>query len=62
MLHIKVATEYRGSASFMCNYNLTIRTLICINLNVLPEAWDLTSWGYIYIGSAADGVLIVLTN
>ena len=33
MLHIKVATEYRGSASFMCNYNPTIRTLICINLN-----------------------------
>ena len=33
MMQLKVATEYRGSASFMCNYNLIIRTLICINLN-----------------------------
>ena len=62
MLHIKVATEYRGSASYICNYNLTIRTLICIILNVLPHARTLGEVRYIYIGSAADGVLAVLTN
>ena len=40
VLHIKVATEYRGSASYICEYNLTIRTLICINLKCYHTTWE----------------------
>jgi len=48
MMQLKVATEYRGYVSYICNYNLTIRTLICINLNDPTLGMGLDVIGDIY--------------
>jgi hypothetical protein len=90
-----VATEYRGSASYICNYNLNYKNTYMYHLKCyhptqeplppctysihrLCSRWGKYSVnheemievsggkvggcvGYMYIGSAADGVLGVLT-